>query len=452
MHRDAVQVGSSRTTRDFAWSRLLPVVVLGLALPLSAQNSAGQGGDKSAKQGRKSSFDVEEAGSLGGRKAPSKAGAQKTSGANQGGKKVAQEASRKLYRTKVAIELRSVPSQTGGFAVAKLPAGAYVVANGKTIYGHTPVGVIGGIEGYVYGSFFKTDEDGTGAATRGRVSFRGRPKTGEPPLDVISSKAGKFHVLGKEGAWYKVLSDDSISAWADEKQLIEVGKFTSIEAVSDATAKAAMTKQRDERRAVWAKQREAFAKDAVRRKQLETLERAVDDAMQVLRTEVAKAKQAPLEADLSPCEAIAKKLEASVAELEAKDEAVAKRVEDYRQHLRREGLMIEALREVARAKIAEAKKEAVAKKRVTEASAPKTPKEFAQVGWLEYSPGVKDYSPYRIVKGRRLICYVTCKSGRYDLKDFVGRELGLRGDMDRPETADVRVLDVARLVVLSGRR
>ena len=443
MHQDAVQVGSSRVHRDFAWCRFVSFALLGLALPLSAQS-----GDKNAKQGRTGSFDVEEAGAPTRSRAapskksnsPSKAGAAKAATALQ---------ARTLYRTKVAIELRSVPAQSGGFAVAKLPAGSYVVGNGDTIYGHTPVGVIGGFEGYIYGELFSASEDGKGTVTKGRVSFRGRPKTGEPPLDIMKAKGKELLVLGREGAWYKVLSDNSISAWAEAKQLSQVGKFTTIDNVNDAAIKAAMIAQRDARRGAWTQQREAFAKGASRRKELAGLAQAVVDANQVLTTELSKAKQTPLQADLSACEAIAKKLEASVVELKAKDEAVAKSVADFRQRLRREGLMIEALQEIARSKIAEAEK---AKAKVVEAATPKPTPEFAQVGWLEYNPGLKDYSPYRIVKGRRLICYVTCKSGRYDLKDFVGRELGLRGSVDRPETADVRVLDVARLVVLSGAR
>ncbi|MCA8972277.1 MAG: hypothetical protein KDC95_20995, partial [Planctomycetes bacterium] len=77
---------------------------------------------------------------------------------------------------------------------------------------------------------------------------------------------------------------------------------------------------------------------------------------------------------------------------------------------------------------------------------------WTRVGWIEYRPGSSDYRPYRLMKGGQTIAYLDCPTGRYDLSDFVGREVGLIGELQRADAAELRVLDIERLVILSSMR
>ena len=85
------------------------------------------------------------------------------------------------------------------------------------------------------------------------------------------------------------------------------------------------------------------------------------------------------------------------------------------------------------------------------APAPKAPAErFTLVGWLEYQPRVYSAVPYVVVAGAKKQP-VLAKLGRYDMKEFVGREVAVEGTF-RPSTVQgLKVLEVDRMRVLPKR-
>jgi len=151
------------------------------------------------------------------------------------------------------------------------------------------------------------------------------------------------------------------------------------------------------------------------------------------------------------------KLDGQIAKLAAQDSSIVGELAALRQDVNRRILLRDARSLLAADATAAAKTKSAKELAAKAASAKKTPtppvrRRFDAAGWLMFRPGVDDFSPFRVVKGGRLLYYVTCRNGRYDLQDFVGREVGLRGSIERPASAAVRVVDTDRLVILSSGR
>ena len=79
---------------------------------------------------------------------------------------------------------------------------------------------------------------------------------------------------------------------------------------------------------------------------------------------------------------------------------------------------------------------------------PDAMKRFDATGWLRYDKHATGRGRYRLEKGRKLIAYVTCTSGRYDLKLFDGIELGVRGGRQVGGEPVAPVIDVDRVEVI----
>jgi hypothetical protein len=72
------------------------------------------------------------------------------------------------------------------------------------------------------------------------------------------------------------------------------------------------------------------------------------------------------------------------------------------------------------------------------------------IGWLRRDIEVTRGRVFKLEKGGRLLFYVTCSSGKYDLEDFLNREIGLIGTPKNVEGFPVRVVDVEKVEVLSN--
>ncbi len=87
------------------------------------------------------------------------------------------------------------------------------------------------------------------------------------------------------------------------------------------------------------------------------------------------------------------------------------------------------------------------------AAAPKPPttaERFTLVGWMEYQPRVYSAVPYVVVSAGRKQP-VLAKLGRFELKEFVGREVAVEGTY-RPSTVQgLKVLEVERMRILPQR-
>lgn len=449
----------SHLDKGFARTRFWVSGILVAGLVASVTPAQGEA-EKATNQDRKtrtSSFEgLEEAGAAPKKRAGEVANATKAA---------AKTAEIVILRTSGEVALREVPSQTSPTVGEPLDAGALLVRLGATEYGHVPVGLLRGFRGYVHSKFFRDLGNGWGQTAGTNVSFRARPRSGEPPLWLMPKNATMLAILGRDGDWYRVLSAPSVRAWIAES------------AVEDATKLPAAAFDLDDGRTVVA----AFAGRPSMQKQLASSFAAIGASWQKQQKELAEAaarREASTQLETEVVE-LTKDYDAMRGrkDLETKDfDAMSKRV-DLLQKLATEngldGTATTARLEVLAANLErqkilnEAKKIVAAPVPVVDSEENKEPTEaevvaerkaksrearrsWDRVGWIEYRPGTRDYRPFRLMKGGQTIAYLECSSGRYDLSDFTGREVGLVGELERPENADLRVLDIERIVILSS--
>lgn len=365
---------------------------------------------------------------------------------------------RHLVRAKDEVVLRYLRTAESDAIADPLPAGTLLWRLGEESYGYARVALPGGFEGFVHRGFLAINEEGWGTTTGTRVSFRHRPKTSEPPLHIMTTLGMRLPVLGLEGDWYRVLSNDDVTAWAPVASLEEIAIVGDdkgyLEQIQDAAVRKSYEEQVAERRKPWLARRDELAEMAKKRQSVAALGVALDELRKQYDAEMAKGDI--LQEDLDPLLKLIDALQAKAATFGAEGGAVAPRIDAFRGEVQKRRTLQEARSFLIEAK---AKEAAANKKEVGEKEAPPVagkegaPRpEYDCVGWLEFRPGIDDYSAYRLTKGGRLLYYVTCSSGRYDLRDFVGHEVGVRGRVDRPQAADVRVIDLKRLVILSRRK
>ena len=95
--------------------------------------------------------------------------------------------------------------------------------------------------------------------------------------------------------------------------------------------------------------------------------------------------------------------------------------------------------------------EASAKLRRSEKEEPSPLETYTWVGWVEYRPRLFPDYPYAVVRGGRKHA-VQSPDGRFRLRDFVGREVAVRGNWTRPSSAPgLRVLEISEIRVLPRR-
>ena len=387
-----------------------------------------------------------------------------------------------LLEVEKPVELRTVPAAQAPAIGQALAAGTLLVRLGKDAYGFTPVGLLGGFEGYVHRGFFRPlaaaeAENAWGETTGTDVSFRVQPRSGVPPLWAMPKRGTTMAILGRDGDWFHVLSAPSVRAWLPSQALakkavlaeraIDLDDGRSLVGAnlsSHPRIAKQLTAQVDKLMAVWKLQREKAA--------LAVSQQKAEAGIEAEFTQLAKdfdalrGEQEPRPAVFKPLRARQRKLEAAVQAAGLGAANIAARIKALGSEIERRGLIAEA--KMAIKDPGMAAKNAVARKGASSAAAAKAERErlalvarnkersarraWTRAGWIEYRPGASDYSPYRLMKGGRTIAYVECKSGRYDLSDFRGREVGLQGKLFRPENADLKVLDIDRLVILASSR
>jgi hypothetical protein len=301
--------------------------------------------------------------------------------------------------------------------------------------GFFAVEVVSGLPGYVFAKYVEVIEPGKGRISGDRVSFRVQPKSGEPPATALS-KGTEVALLGREGEWWRVLAPDAVNAWVAKDDLTLAGgpeaHASELAALREEAAAAL--------RAAIATEELRLAKDE---KRLE-LERKLKDAAARLATE----ERRPIEdADF---QGLLKEVKEVVST--ATEQGIT------------EGVFVESARsllaEVERKRIYQEAKEALAS-RPPQSPGPTTPlperiadrdplSRFEGVGYLLYRPTREGVSEFQLERGGQLLFYVSCSNGKYDLRSYQGRELGVRGAATRPEGARVRVLDVSHIEVLSS--
>ncbi len=351
-----------------------------------------------------------------------------------------------LARAKKALKLRLYPDPKAPVVSPDLPPGHYLWCLGEKAKGFLKVRIPGGFTGYVHRRYLEAKEDGSAVVTARRVSFRHEPKKGSGTFPVaLLPKGTKLWMLGVEGDWARVLAPEYGIAWVPEGGIEELG--LRAEGLPEELRKKLEGQALAARAPFEAVRREMAAK-AARAEKLAALGRLLDQVLEVYRKET---DSKPLvDEDLGKIRKMFDPLKRKLAALNGGKEELVFRFEAFEEELAgRELIQRSAL--ALREDPAEKAAEAAAKKPTSSVAPLPDRRRFEATGWVEYRPGFGDWSPYRLVKGGKVLFYLSCPSGRYDLQDFVGLEVGVKGARSLPRGADFRVLEASRLVIL-GRR
>ena|GEM_PF-2604563 len=338
------------------------------------------------------------------------------------------------------------------FASPKAPAIGVILRKGSLVWSlpgseegdYRQVLVPGGFPGWVFARFVQVDSNGRGRTIGRRVSFRYRPETKSYPLTLLP-RGAKILALSKKGDWWKVIVPDASLAWVEKVALKERLRTpldpTKIQ-LSEALVKRLEAQKKEAQAPFFAKQAEWKAAQ----KKREAKEQLEKDLLAVQKVFEETGPKAGLP-ELRETEAALKVLQKRAKALALKNDSVTQRLRLLQEEVDRRRLLLDAKAALAEASLPKIKKVDPA------ASLPKIHprRRFLETGWLERRPGFNDYSPYRLVKGGRTLYYLSVPGGRYDLEDFVGREVGVLGQKVRPKDADFRVIQVKHLVILSGR-
>ena len=72
------------------------------------------------------------------------------------------------------------------------------------------------------------------------------------------------------------------------------------------------------------------------------------------------------------------------------------------------------------------------------------------MGWMRRDLEVPRGWIYKIERGGKLLFYVTCPSGKYNLDHYLGREVGIIGSVKQIEGYPARVVEIEKIEILSN--
>lgn len=284
-----------------------------------------------------------------------------------------------------------------------------------------------GVTGYVHKDFVTPPDAGILKTKRPNVAFRYRPQTGEAPVKTLELDSA-LAWLADEGDWIKVRCT-SVPCYLP---VAELDLFdTPNETLTASAAALAQTREREWREAVASREQKVAAAAA-----LAAVEAKLDE---IERRLLAESQRPTAEQDLAP---IRTDLDAMIPEIQPETTA-SERATALQGKLRMQQLTLDAAKLIAT--------EPARDPTAADVGQPHVPDRlsFDATGWLQRRPGHGQVSEFRIEKGGKLLLYVDCRSGRYDLARFIGCEIGITGVLSRPEPDSVRVIDVGKLHVLS---
>ena len=350
-----------------------------------------------------------------------------------------------LYETTAEVGLRSIPNTEVPPAIESLlPKGTLLWLLAKeegTAF--TRASVLGGFTGYVHSKHCRLDDTGMVEVTGSNLAFRARPTTKGWPIDKCR-RGTRLPLLAQEGEWYKVLSNPEVGALVPDSKIAKVasiqikpgGELASFTPKSDLQKRAEA--QFTARQAPWAEVREKRIAESKRRDQVLDLQQEVRDLRAKILAEREKGK--PDAAGLAAIPLLFEATRKHVKAVEPPDAGLDQNLAAA------EAEYVELLLFMKGLAMLEEKPGKPEPVRVSHATAKRG---FSQSGWVRYRPG--SYSDFQLVKGGEVLCYLVCGSRRYNLKDYVGCELGLFGPVGPREAADFKVLDVTKIHVLSSR-
>ena len=324
--------------------------------------------------------------------------------------------------------VRCFPSEHSPLFVDQLARGA-VVQLGEERDGFVAVNLPLGVTGYVHEKFAtQPDDQGFVRSNGKRVSFRYRPRSNEAPAATLEDGAA-LHYMATEGDWYVVRNPRCVGYVPRAALSAELDPTEGAQGWSEFEAA---------RRAEWEKVTGDRLAAREREKQLRELRERLQGVVAEFRAEASKPWNAQRRETFVAIEAAAGKL-ASEFESGSNDELT---VHGLLKEVRKQILVLDA-QAVATDSLPPPKLEVTVRKHEVEDPLAR----FDLVGWVRIVDSAAPTRKVRLVRGGRVLGYLTCSSDRYDFKMFEGTEIGVLGPKEA--SADgTWLLDVQRLDVL----
>lgn len=321
------------------------------------------------------------------------------------------------------------------------------------------VEVPGGITAWIYASYLREGKtEGTMETIEDGVNLRPQPRSDAKTIPIARAKKGQsFVVLGRSQDWVQVVcpsdlhgyvlltdvvvSNDPPSAHEAElaagRKWAEEARLAAVDAEKRRREEERKRKEEEEKRRE-AQRRESEARDSCARA-MELLRGTPDASTRTRAKELLDAA-----AKLTTSEAVAADVKRGLERIELVAFLEKEREEErVREEKERQAKIQEAEERMHRVQ--------------TILDGQKDPKpidpfgaRFAGMGEVQRGLELPRGRVYTLSKGGRVLFYLTCPSKRYDVSDFLGREVGVVGSIKQIEGYPARVIEVERFEVLAN--
>lgn len=367
------------------------------------------------------------------------------------------------FATAISGRLRGL-ADAAAPALRDLKSGEPLIVVGKQglLY---EVEVPGGLTAWVYSAYCKDGKEaGTVETIEDGVNLRPEPRSDARAVPIARARRGQtFVMIERKGDWIKIVTPDDVHGFVlssevtitndppskREAEIVAARRW--VDDLRENAVKAEEARRAEEKKRLEeeAKRREEAARENSAREKL----RLGTDLIRGLADDTARARA---EAYFKSAEELAKDLPAKSIESIA---AEITRGRERIQHLAFVESEKRTEEELLKKEREDKLKEAGDRQKRLEESYNKIkdPKpvdafgaRFSGMGWLRKERILGRSVAYYIERGGKLQFYVTCPTGRYNLDDYVGRELGLLGKVKQAEDLPARSIEVDQIEILSN--
>lgn len=324
--------------------------------------------------------------------------------------------------------VRCFDSEHSPVYLDKLAAGD-VVQVGEERNGFVAVQLPQGVTGYVHKKFVSPpDDEGFVRTTGKRVSFRYRPRSTEAPADALDEGAA-LHFLAEENDWYMVRNPRAPGF---------VPKAALTLDVDPAAAAEPWGKLETTRREQWQQATAARIEARQRADRLRVQREQLQEVVGKFRLQCAKPWNEQQRDDYVALEAAASKL-AGEFEAGSTEQVTAS---SLGLEIKKQVLVLDA-RMVVSETLPPSKLDVSVRQPTVEDPLAR----FDLVGWLRVGSSTLPGRSVRLMRGGRVLGYLTCSNARYDFSMFDGVEVGVLGPKEAAADG-TWLLDVQRMDVL----
>jgi hypothetical protein len=331
------------------------------------------------------------------------------------------------------------------------------------------VEVPGGITAWVWAAYTRDGkETGTVETIENAVNLRPSPTREARAVPIArASKGTLLMTVGREGDWVQVIAPPEVHGYVKASD-VEITNDTPLARAAEIAAAQkwvetmraeALTKE-TERRAELARKEKAESEERDQMKKEVEARKVCNQGLDLLRDMPDAEQRAKAAVFFDEAQRLAMDLQPKHSEAVLADVKHGRELMDTIAFHEREKK--EAQEKLA-ADAAEAKRRAdEAIQRADESLArhmdPKPVDAFGSrfagnglgMGWLRRELELPRGWVYKVEKGGKLLFYVTCPSGKYNLDDYLAREIGIIGTVKQVDGYPVRVVEVERIEVLSN--